>query len=70
MADNLGDKADDSGAKLIKAYALIGEAAIIVRTIGDGDIRLIAPEMNPRALAAMLRVAADSLDVPEDRTLQ
>ena len=70
MADDLGDKADNSGAQLIKAYALLGEASAIVRTVGDGNVRLIAPYMDQKALAAMLRMAADSLDVPKDRTLQ
>lgn len=66
----LGDRADDTAAKLLKAYAMIGEVALIVRTVGDRDVRLIAPSASLKGLAAMLRMAADSLDVPEDRTLQ
>lgn len=70
MADELGDKADDTAAQLLKAYALIGQVALVVRTVGDADIRLIAPDANRAGLAAMLRMAADSLDMPKDRTLQ
>lgn len=64
------DKADDTAARLVQAYGLIGEVAILVRTIGDRDVRVIAPDTKKAGLAAMLRMAADSLDIPKDRALQ
>lgn len=63
------DAADEAAQKLIKAYGLCGELCIVIRTGGAADFRLMGEYGRGKEQAALLRIGADRLDVPVDRTL-
>lgn len=72
MADDFDkelDALDEAAGKWVKAAALCGELGMCIRSGGDFDVRVIAEFGREKEQAAMLRAAADRLDVPADRTL-
>jgi hypothetical protein len=49
---------DEQQAVLCREYGELGSAAIPIRTMADGNYRIIGPELEPQRIADMLRSAA------------
>ncbi len=56
------DKSDAVASSLAKAYGMLGEISIIVRTNKETNtLRVICPQIDPTILAEYLRAAADQI---------
>ena len=61
MSDKL-DLLDAEAVVLSRNYMDEGEIGFTLRTLPDGDIRLIAPELPIETVVKVCRVLADSLE--------
>ena len=54
------ERADEVSGNICRAYALLGSVSLIIRTDSTGNVRVIAQQLPPAAVAEMLRAAADA----------
>jgi hypothetical protein len=61
VSDEL-DVLDAKAAVLARGYLAEGEVGFVLRTINDGDVRLIAPAIAHKLIITACRTLADQLE--------